>query len=204
MPLVVREAGEQHHPRMLLVLLHGRGSDEQDLLSLAGYFNEGARVVSVRAPYRYGSGYAWYTFTDAARPRLAEWAASVQELTQWIDSAHNGLPVVLLGFSQGGQIAQAVAVQRAGQPVRALVSLSAPPLFELPPGQPLKGLPAFWGHGTTDPVVSPERGEETLSLLVKLGASVLPRRYAMGHSVTPEEISDIQTFLAQAAKNFAE
>lgn len=202
MELVVREVGEQNAPRWILTLLHGRGSNEDDLLSLAGQLDTDARVVSVRAPYRLGPGYAWYTFTDDGQPRLAEMRASLDKLVRLVDGQPQNLPVVLLGFSQGGQMAQGVAIQRAGRPIRALLSLSAPPLLEIPPGRPLEGLPAFWGHGRSDPVVSPQRGEESLEVLTKLGAAVQARRYAMGHTVIPEEIRDLRAFLEAAVEKF--
>lgn len=195
MELFVREAGDAGTAKKLLVLLHGRGSDENDLLPLTDFLDPDLRVLSVRAPYRFGPGYAWYTYSDAGRPRLPQLEDSVNALTELVDRQHRGLPTILFGFSQGGQMAQALATRRAGTVVRALVTLSAPPLFDWPSGEPLKGLPVFWGHGAADPVVTPERGEETLAGLSKLGAAVSAHRYPMGHAIVPQEMDDVSRFL---------
>lgn len=193
MSLAVQEhinPGPRSH---LVILLHGRGSDERDLLPLAAWFGEGARVLSVRAPHRYGPGYAWYHDLETGADELD---ASVQGVNTLIDQHREDLPVVLLGFSQGGLMAAATAVERRGRNISAVLSLSAPPLQRWPDDRPLSGVPVFWGHGTEDAVVSLRRGEKTLEILQRLGAIVSAHRYPISHTIGEVETEDIKNFLA--------
>ncbi len=175
----------------LAVMLHGRGSDEEDLLSLAFVFGADTRVISVRAPFSMHPGYAWYG-DDAGQ--LDE---SVAALNALIDQEAGTAPVILLGFSQGGLMACATAVHRQARNVRAVVSLSAPPLQTDARDKPLRDVPVFWGHGRQDPIVPFARGQEMRKMLEQLGAKVNARDYAMGHTISPQEAEAVSQWLAQ-------
>lgn len=177
------------------VLLHGRGSDEEDLFDLAGMFGPNTRVFSLRAPYPFGPGYAWFGMDSGGHPHLEQMRESVAMLDQFLDETADGCPAILLGFSQGGLMACATAAFREGRGIRAVATLSAPPMPDVPPGEPLKDLPIFWGHGTEDPVVPWERGQRTLAVIHELGAEVTARQYAMGHTLSQDEMTDLVHWL---------
>ncbi len=195
--LFFRESGPQE-PLRAAILLHGRGSDEEDLLPLRDVFSPDTRVLSVRAPYRWGPGYAWYEMDEYGSPRESELAASVAGIVEVIEG--QPLPVILMGFSQGGLMAVAAAAHRRGQGVRAVISLSAPPLPIVGTEQPLSGIPAFWGHGRQDAMVAPGRGQTMQEALVQLGAQVTGRQYNMGHTIVNEELDDIKNWLVALKK----
>ncbi len=180
-------------------MLHGRGSDEEDLLPLAPLFGETARVASIRAPYAFGPGYAWYGMRSDGSANLQQWRESVEaldrQLEEWIAAFQ--IPVFLLGFSQGGMMASALTLHRAGKDVAGVVSLSAPPLPDKSAMPTLKDLPVFWGHGLEDPVVPIERGEEALARVAASGARVTARRYPMSHTISQAELRDIERWLRE-------
>lgn len=187
MTLYFREAVATGH--RLAVMLHGRGSDEEDLLPLAFVFGADTRVISVRAPFSMHPGYAWFV-SDAGQ--IDE---SVAALNALIDQQADAGSVILLGFSQGGLMACATAVHRRARNIQAVVSLSAPPLTSHATDKPLRDVPVFWGHGRQDPVVPFDRGQTMRKTLEQLGAHVHARDYAMGHTISPKELEAIAQWL---------
>ena len=106
----------------LLVLMHGVGSNEQDLFALSAQFPDRYYVLSLRAPHRMGPGsFAWYDFSlepgGARSIDEAQEAASRQLITQTIEAAaqQTGIPperTVVGGFSQGGTMALSMLLTR--------------------------------------------------------------------------------------------
>src|SRR4029450_11813801 len=90
----------------LVVLLHGRGSSERDIIGLAGQLAPGASYAAVRAPIAEGGGYAWFANRGIGRPV----AGSLRDTMDWFrprldEVAPPGRPVVLVGFSGGAAFA---------------------------------------------------------------------------------------------------
>ncbi|MCY0879158.1 MAG: phospholipase [Firmicutes bacterium] len=198
MDLISRVALEPEHPQRLVLLLHGRGADEEDLLPLASLFAPDSMVLAVRAPYPFGPGYAWYRLTPDGTAHLEDLSESVHALNDLIDArAGNRWPTVLLGFSQGGLVSALTASAREARGIQGIVSLSAPPLPQVPDHPTLAGLPVFVGHGTEDPVVPFQRGELTRDLLIRLGARVSFHRYPMGHMISEAELGDVRRWLSR-------
>jgi phospholipase/carboxylesterase len=106
--------------------------------------------------------------------------------------------IVLAGFSQGGAIALAAGLRHA-EPLAGIVALSTylPVADTLAAERSLANarVPIFWGHGTSDPVVAIQRGEESRALLESLGYTVDWHVYPMPHSVCAEEIADLRKWL---------
>ena len=77
---------EAKHPT--LIMLHGRGADEEDLLSLAGEYDPRLLVLSVRAPIKFAyGGYTWYEFLENAVPDPSNFRAALEQLEQFLDEA---------------------------------------------------------------------------------------------------------------------
>lgn len=195
MNLYYRKAETVASPTRLAVMLHGRGSDEEDLLPLAPVFGPAVEVVSVRAPIPFGPGYAWYGMRPDGSPDRQEWPETVAALDALVNDLAGERSVLLLGFSQGGMMAQALAVHRHTRGIDGVITLSAPPLLDAPPPGALEGLAVFWGHGRQDPVVSPARGDETLAKLEAAGARVTARRYPIPHTISQPELQDVERWL---------
>jgi len=115
-PVVAWAAGQDDPTRPLAVLLHGRGSHEQDIIGLAGHLPEGPSYAAVRAPIAEGGGYAWFANRGIGRPVAESLAATTAWFRAWLDEvAPGGRSVVLVGFSGGAAFAGALVL---GDPSR--------------------------------------------------------------------------------------
>jgi phospholipase/carboxylesterase len=193
-------AGAGPHP--LLVLLHGRGADEEDLLSLAPVLDERLLVLSVRAPQPFeGGGYTWYDLGGpVGQPEQVSFAASSKALMDFLQVAVAGYPVdpgrvFLFGFSMGAVMSLAL-------------SLTRPELFRgvcahsgyVPEGVPIRwdalaGPEYFLLHGTEDPVIPVVMARRAQRLFAASNARFFYREYPMQHQISEESLSDIREWI---------
>lgn len=202
-------------PKSAIIILHGLGASATDFVPVARQWDLRAvgdvRYVFPDAPVRpvtVNGGMsmpAWYDIlgVDLVRredePSLRESAAAVQEL---IDrEVARGIPasrIVLGGFSQGCAMTLLVGL-RAPQRLAGLLGMSGYlPLAATTAAersQANRDVPVFLGHGRMDPVVPYARGTATRDALVELGHPVEWHDYPMQHSVSQEEIDDIEAWL---------
>ncbi len=207
-PVAVWSREPQDRPGThLVVLLHGHGSHEEDLMGLVPGLPEEYTYVSLLATLALEhSGYTWF---DVDIERLAyrsqDARDAVQALGRWIDEVSSGhASVTLLGFSMGMAMATSLARSRP-EDFAAVVGLSG---FAVDPAGESEveeffddhklaavQVPLFWGRDQEDPVIPPENIEYTLNWArdhVKL-TKVL---YAgAGHGVVPQEVSHVGEFL---------
>ncbi len=193
----------------LLLLLHGVGSHEGDLIALAPHLDGRFFMVSARAPNTLAPGsYAWFhlEFT-AAGPVIDPEEAEASRLTllRFIDEliAAYGIDprrVYLLGFSQGAIMSLSLALTQPDK-VAGVVAMSGRilpeilPLVAPPPA--LAGLPILVVHGTEDPMLPIPYGRASRERLAGLGVSLTYREYSMGHEVTMESLQDVADWLRE-------
>ncbi len=197
--------GPTRHPSILL--LHGRGADEEDLLSLAPYLDDRFLLVGARAPYLYPyGGYTWYDLRDTGDPDPETFTKSYQRLSQFLDDVLAGYPVdpanlLLFGFSMGTVMAYALALTRPDR-IRGVAANSGY-LPDVPmltyKWQELSRTEFFIGHGTDDPVIPVAAARRARTLLESSGATVRYHEYAMSHAIGEHTRADVaswtQTFL---------
>jgi len=194
----------------LLVLLHGRGADRFDLLSLAPHLAPEAIVVTPEAPHPgqawgYGPGWAWYRFLGGTRPDADSFETSQRLLGEFLDGLAHTLPVipgplVLGGFSQGGTMALAYALRNPGT-VPLAVNLSgflAEHATVAATAETVRGTRFFWGHGTMDDAIPFAMGQAGREALRAAGAELEARDYGMGHGISPDEARDLRDWIARA------
>ena len=182
----------------LLVLLHGIGSDEQDLFGLAGYLPPRFTLASLRAPLAYGPmGYAWFEFSDVDDDDHTLIDASAAGVLAWLDGLGRGFSRVhLFGFSQGG----AMAVQLARLEPDRFASIAHLSSFvhngDMPRDAELaeRRLPLLQTFGRLDDVISADKRERSMPWL-DAHFDVERYWYRRGHSVVPEELDDVVAFL---------
>jgi phospholipase/carboxylesterase len=189
-----------------LVLLHGFGADEHDLLELGHALDPRLRIVSLQAPVSLGGRQrAWYPLSQDARGNIV---SDPLEARNGLEAAVSAIETVartspqpfLLGFSQGGGVALAVMLTRPDLIGGVLSFSGVPPTLEpaeLAPREKLRGKPVFAGHGTQDPVVSIARGRQLKSIAEQAGLALTFREYEMGHMIVPEELRDAHAWLAE-------
>jgi phospholipase/carboxylesterase len=185
--------------RPLLLIMHGYGSHEGDLFSLAPHLPLEPVIAALRAPLPVGDGWAWFPIGDPGKPDDAAVDAAVAAVLAWLDALpQQPSSIGLLGFSQGG--AMALQLMRAA-PGRFSFAVNLSGFIATGPGagdavladQPL---PVFWGRGTADGVIPASAIERTQAWLP--GHSTLTERIYEGlpHSISQAELGDVVNFLS--------
>ena len=88
------------------MLLHGRGSNERDIVGLASHLPTGPAYAAVRAPIAEGGGFAWFANRGIGRPVAESLRDTMDWFRGWLDDvAPAGRPVLLVGFSGGAAFA---------------------------------------------------------------------------------------------------
>ncbi|HZX95221.1 MAG TPA: hypothetical protein VFE90_11935 [Myxococcales bacterium] len=186
-----------------MVLLHGYGADEHDLLSIAPALDPRLRAVSLQGPLALGGPMrAWFSLVQDARGLsfdAGEVREAVASALAAVEEIARGSPrPILLGFSQGAGMALGVALKRPDL-VAGVLSLSGvvralePQDLSAPEG--LKGFPVFAAHGTEDPLLPISLGRSLRDQLTRLGLAVSWHEYPMGHMVISQELDDARTWL---------
>jgi phospholipase/carboxylesterase len=205
------------NPTAAVIWLHGLGADGNDFAGLVPELNlsgcQAIRFVFPHAPtmpVTINGGYvmpAWYDILGANLVTQQD-AVGIQNSERAIaalidNEVARGIPyerIVLAGFSQGCAMALHTGL-RFPHKLAGIMALSGYlPLadrFATERHSANARTPVFMAHGTLDPVVVIQRGEESRDALTKLGHPVQWRTYPMPHSVHPLEITDIGAFLKQ-------
>lgn len=194
----------------LLLLLHGYGSNEEDLFSFAKELPEDYYIVSARAPFNlmYGS-YAWYAINfDADENKFSDIGqarASRDIISNFIDELITSYPidpanVTLIGFSQGAILSYAVALSYP-EKVQRVVAMSGYLNNEIAVDDfkenDLSKLKIFASHGTVDQVIRVEWARKSMPALENLGIAVTYKEYPIGHGVSPQNFYDFSNWLTQ-------
>lgn len=205
--LVRQPLVEESEPPLLL-LLHGVGSNERDLFSMAPMLDKRFLILSLRAPNTLGpDSYAWFevSFTPQGSvidPVQAE--DSRKELITFISEAvaaygANPKQVYLMGFSQGAIMSASVVLTRPDL-VAGTVLMSGRILSEIRPlmaaPEELEGLPFLVVHGIADSVLPIRHGRASQEMLSALPVSLTYKEYPMGHEVSRESLADVTRWLS--------
>lgn len=201
--VMVREPAQGVREEGMLVLLHGYGADERDLMGFAPALSPGLRILSVRAPHSTPmGGYAWFGIefdTEIRSYDLAQAAASLEALVEFLSAlrAEVSEPVAIAGFSQGAMMALGAIARRPDlADAVAIMSGKAVPSL-LPPVAPtgISSVRMLVQHGLHDPLLPIECGREVHALLESWGVEHTYSEYPMGHSVAPEGLDELAAFV---------
>lgn len=207
---LIQQPNEIQEKNPLIILIHGYGSNEEDLFSFAPELPENAFIVSVQAPYQVPPyGFAWYAISfDADMNKFSDDTQAVKSrdlLVQFIDELCTKYPidqkdVNLIGFSQGAILSYALAVTYP-EKVNKVVALSG--YFNADIMQPKADLSVynhlkiFGSHGTVDQVIPVEWARKASELLKSYAISFEYKEYPVGHGVAPQNFYDLKAFLEQ-------
>jgi len=193
-------------PEGALILLHGRGADENDLHPLLDVFDPQRRLVGFTpgGPLSLPpGGRHWYAVAQVGYPDPSTFGPTYAELTALLDGqlAEHGVPwdrTVLGGFSQGTVMSYAVGLGE-GRPLPAGI-LAMSGFIPTVDGWQLRsdGLqdyPVAIAHGSLDPVISVEFARDAKQRLEAAGADVLYRESPMAHTIDPRVIPDLQAWV---------
>ena len=200
-PPVVVTAGSADPAAPLVVLLHGRGSNEHDIAGLAGRLPAGPAYAAVRAPIAEGGGYAWFANRGIGRPVAESLRASMDWFRGWLDqAAPAGRPVVLIGFSGGAAFAGGLLLDDPARYAGAAILYGTLPFDAGVPTTParLAGVPVVVVQGEQDTVIPRELLDRTREyLLGESGAPTVSYRHPGGHGIAPEALPTVGGWLAE-------
>lgn len=182
----------------VVVLLHGRGSNESDILGLAGHLPAGAEYVAVRAPIPEGGGFAWFANRGIGRPRADSLRATMDWFTTWLDGFAGERPVFLIGFSGGAAFAGGLVLDRPGRYAGAAILYGTMPFSAGLPveGGQLAGLSVFVGQGLADMVIPRELLDRTWAYLTEeSGATTRSMRAPGGHGICEPVLAGLSEWL---------
>lgn len=204
---LVREPQTITSKTPLLILLHGYGSNEQDLFSFVPTLPEDWLVVSFRAPFstNYG-GYSWFDIDlmntdnriDVQQAQESESAIleNILKITNHYGLTHN--ETHLCGFSQGGILSYALALQNP-ELFSKVACMSCYPEEKMLTNmaknkKKLEQLRFFISHGIDDAVIPMEWGRKAADMLYDLGCYFSFREYMSGHGVNQKNYMDLMEF----------
>ena len=195
-------------PSGLLVLHHGRGTDEEDLLGLADFLDpeRSLQVVAPRAPFRLESspGYHWYVVREVGYPDPDTFHASYSRLTAFHDTlwANTGIPperTVLGGFSMGSVMSYVTGLGTGRpRPAGILAFSGFVPTVEgwEPDLESRADLPVLIAHGRRDPVIDVQFARRARALLEAGGLSVQYLESEVGHQIDPAHVAEARRWIA--------
>lgn len=207
---IVREPNTQTENTSLLILLHGYGSNEEDLFSFATELPDDLLIISARAPQILSSGsYSWYTiyfntgegkFSDV--PEAIEARETIASFIDEIQEKYNisSEKTFLLGFSQGTILSYSIALNYPDK-VQKVIALSGYVNPELLPENldPSKytDLDIFISHGSVDQVIPSEWARKAPIFLKELNIKHSYQEYPVGHGVAPKNFFDFKQWIEE-------
>ena len=194
----------------LLILMHGYGSDENDLFSFASELPEELFIISLKAPYPmqpYGN--AWYAINfDEEKGKWSDndqAKASRDLIAKFIDEAITEYPVdknnvSLLGFSQGSILSYAIALTYP-EKVKNIVALSGYINKDIFPediqNRDYSNLDFYCSHGSADQVIPVSWARLTTPFLDGLNIKHNYSEFPVGHGVAPQNFYEFKDWLSK-------
>jgi len=192
--------------RPLIVLLHGVGSHEGDLIGLAPYLPQDYLLVSLRAPLAHGDGFSWYPLDTPGDPDVAGVDEAARAVLHWLDELGDAHPSVsLLGFSQGGSLSLQL-LRHAPDRFRFAAVLAGFVASDADRGHD-EAVAAvrpsvFYGRGDVDqviPAAAVQRTEQWLAAHADAEIAVYP---GLAHGISQEELDDLNAFIGRATSTW--
>ncbi len=190
----------------LVLVMHGRGADANDLADLAPMIDPpgGARFVFPNAPTPFEAfpgvnfGFTWFQGWPPSGDSLRESRALLLELIDELVAKYPTPPgkLIISGFSQGGLMSTDVGY-RTKQPLAGIVVMSGAIVeSELPDLAAKKDVPVLIVHGTEDEMIPVLAARRARRILEERGIEPEYHEFAMGHYVTPESMEVVRNFMA--------
>lgn len=183
-----------------LLLLHGTGGDEHQLVELGRQLAPQATLLSPRGKVLEGTMPRFFRRHAVGQLDVPDLLARTDELARFVaaaveDYGLDGTRVVALGYSNGANIAASLLLRRPGT-LRAAVLFRAMLPFEPEEMPALDGTGVLVAAGARDPYVAPAQSERLAAVLRAGGADVDLRLVEAGHELTRSELIAAATWLA--------
>ena len=196
-------AAKEPDSPLTLLLLHGTGGDETDLLALGQQLAPGAALLSPRGKVVENGMPRFFRRLAEGVFDLEDLRVRAHELADFVETAARRYRlasdrIVAVGFSNGANIAASMLLLRPGVLAGAVLFRAMVPL--VPETMPhLRGRPVLLAAGRRDPIVSPDETERLRHLLAQAGAEVTLHWEEAGHGLTPADIAAARAWLEEWA-----
>jgi phospholipase/carboxylesterase len=207
-PLTFQERPAAGEPEGLLVLHHGRGADEHDLLSLGDVLDPERRlhVATPRAPLQIPGwpGYHWYVVPRVGYPDADTFHAAYAELAAFHDELWERTGVspdrtVLGGFSMGSVMSYSLGLAAERPAPAGILAFSGfVPVVDgwQPSLEDRQSTRAFIAHGRSDPIMAVDFARQARDLLEGGGLDVEYHESGAGHHIDPAHVPAAVDWLA--------
>jgi phospholipase/carboxylesterase len=191
-----------------ILALHGRGSNEHDLIGLAPYLPKDFLWISPRGTFPLAPGaFEWFQITQIGKPDPTRLQNALQTIGAFIDEIVESYPVdknkfYLLGFSQGSIVSMSYVLTKP-QLVTGVVAQSGyiPHESGLQIDEAnIKGKPFILTHGLQDDLLPVDWARRTRDTLQRLQVDLEYHEFNMGHQVSEEALAVINTWLEKQIK----
>ena len=205
---LVREPKKEIKNPPLLILLHGYGSNEQDLFSFAEELPDNLLIVSAQAPLSMGFGaYAWYSINfddkNGKFSDLKEAKKSIDKIAVFIDEIKekyntNSDKTFLLGFSQGAILSYSLSFMYPNK-VQNVIALSGYINNDMIPKNISSEIKTdyYCSHGSVDQVLPVDWARKSKPFLDNLGFKNVYSEYNVGHGVAPQNFYSFKTWIEE-------
>ena len=186
-----------------ILALHGRGSNERDLIGLARYLPQKILWISPRGTFTLGpDSYEWFQITQIGKPDPIRLANALQTIDIFIDEITENYPVdrnklYLLGFSQGSIVSMSYTLTKP-QKIAGVIAQSGyiPHESGLQIDEAgIRNKPFFLTHGIQDPMLPVDWARRSRDILQKLDVNLEYHEFNMGHNSSEESLSAVNLWL---------
>jgi phospholipase/carboxylesterase len=186
-----------------LLLLHGTGGDEHDLLPLRQHLAPAAPALAVRGSALENGMPRFFRRLHDGVFDEADLIARVDELARFLAAAEKAYDVrpgswIAVGFSNGANMASALLLRRPDT-LAGAVLLAAMVPFQHPPAADLRGKRVAVANGRRDPMATPALTQTLVDQLRARGAAVTVLCHQGGHTVDPRQLPTLAAFLGEGA-----
>lgn len=206
---VVRMPNESQNRAPMLILLHGYGSNENDLFALSDKIPSNWLIVSVRAPNKISNNsYCWYSVRMENSKIIINTKEEAESREAILTLIHKLIKIykvdtskiVLAGFSQGANIAESTSLLNATT-IKGFAVFSGRFLDDLKPtlakSQNYKNMRAYVAHGNQDNMLPINYAQENIKILGQLGIKIEYVTDEVGHSISKKELQAFSNWLSQ-------
>ncbi|MBA2686094.1 MAG: alpha/beta hydrolase [Gemmatimonadaceae bacterium] len=192
--------GEGANAGTTLLLLHGTGGDENDLVPLGESLLPGAAILSPRGAVSERGAPRFFKRLAEGVFDLEDLALRTQQLIRFVNGAVekyeiDSAKLIAVGFSNGANIAASVLLTGPTLFSAAILFRAMVPFEPRTPAK-LPGTPVLLSSGEWDPIATPEQARRLQSLLTTAGAVATINFFNAGHEITNDDVLDAAHFIA--------
>ena len=206
---LIRKSNFKNGKSPLILMIHGYGSNEQDLFSFSRAIPENFTIISLRGDIEFQyNEYAWYNifwdYNGVKSYDIEKAKKSRDNILKSLDICKDLYEIdpdniTLMGFSQGAMLVNAVALTYP-EKINNIISLSGafdPYIINLSNSKHLKKLSFYISHGLNDEILPFDFSKKSLKILDDNNLNYIFEEYPIGHTVSPDNFKSMLNWLIE-------